>query len=59
MKVLLDMGVAIHLVDGRFGDDMIVVIVAIMLHVVAEGRYQKCECIRVVKACKLLQVLII
>lgn len=40
VEVLLDVLVAVHLVDGRLGDDVIAVVEAVMLDVVAESRYK-------------------
>jgi hypothetical protein len=37
MEVLLDMLVAVHLTNGRLGHNMVPVVEAIMLHIVAEG----------------------
>ena len=58
MEILLDMFVAVHLVDRTFSDDMVSIVEAIVLHVVAKGGHNQGKGIRIVEAGMFSEVLL-
>ena len=49
MEVLLDVLLAVHLADGRLGHNMVPVVEAIMLDVMAEGGHDQGNIVEVIK----------
>ena len=49
MEILLDMLLTVHLTDGRLGYDMVPVVEAIMLHIVAEGYDNERQIVQIVE----------
>jgi hypothetical protein len=58
MEVFLDMLLSVHLADRRLGNNMISIVEAIMLDVMAQGRTQKRQCVEVVEVCLLFHTLV-
>jgi len=58
VEVLLDVFVPIHLVDGTLSHHMVPVVEPVMLHIVAQRSHDQSQCIRVVEAGLLLQILV-
>lgn len=49
MEIFLDMFLAVHLVDGRLGYNVVPVVEAIMLNIVAEGSHDEGQIVQIIK----------